>query len=101
MTPTMRTHLAVLILALAAGTARATGSNESGVAAKMHFPRKQWEVVRPEAEGLDANKLADAVIYLKENAGRDGVKELVVLRRGRVVWHGDNIDKVHGVWSCT
>ena len=46
-------------------------------------------------------KLADAVAYLKKNAGREGVKELVVVRRGRIVWHGDDVDKVHGIWSCT
>lgn len=67
----------------------------------MHFPGKDWEVVAPAAEGFDAAKLAEAIAYLEKNAGKDGVKELVVVRRGRVVWHGPDIDKVHGVWSCT
>ena len=70
-------------------------------AAAMRFPGKDWQVVKPEDEGLDSARLAAAVEYLKQNAGRDGVKELVIVRRGRIVWHGDDIDKVHGVWSCT
>jgi CubicO group peptidase (beta-lactamase class C family) len=69
--------------------------------AKPRFPGKEWEIVKPEAEGLDSTQLADAIAYLQKNSGRDGVKELVLVRRGRIVWHGDDIDKVHGVWSCT
>jgi CubicO group peptidase (beta-lactamase class C family) len=45
--------------------------------------------------------LAAAVNYLESKAGSDGVRELVVVRNGRLIWKGDNIDKVHGVWSCT
>ena len=67
----------------------------------MTFPGKAWEVVRPEAEGLDPDRLRAAIDILKEKVGRDGVEELLIVRRGRVVWHGDDIDKVHGVWSCT
>ncbi|MCI0741537.1 MAG: beta-lactamase family protein [Gemmataceae bacterium] len=68
---------------------------------RMFFPGKTWEIVAPAAEGLDAAKLAKAIDYLKANSGKDGVRELVVVRRGRIVWHGDNIDNVHGVWSIT
>ncbi|MCI0699520.1 MAG: beta-lactamase family protein [Planctomycetia bacterium] len=67
----------------------------------MHFPGKGWAVAKPQDEGIDPAKLAAAVEYLKKNAGKDGVKELVIVRRGRIVWHGDDIDKVHGIWSCT
>jgi CubicO group peptidase (beta-lactamase class C family) len=70
-------------------------------APSMAFPGKSWEVVKPEDEGLDAEKLAAAVDHLKQNVGRDGVKELVIVRRGRIVWQGDDVDKVHGIWSCT
>src|ERR1700741_5281719 len=101
MTRTMQLLLAGLLLAPASNNARASGSTEPGVARQMHFPRKQWEIVRPEAEGFDAHKLAEAVSYLKKNAGRDGVEEFRVVCRGRVVWHGHDIDTVHGVWSCT
>ena len=65
------------------------------------FPGEAWEVVAPEEEGVDAAKLQAAVEFLKENSGRDGVRELVIVRRGRIIWHGDNIDHRHGVWSCT
>lgn len=67
----------------------------------MQFPGKEWEIVKPEDEGFSARKLTDAIEYLRKNAGRDGVKELVLVRRGRIVWHGADIDKMHGVWSCT
>jgi CubicO group peptidase (beta-lactamase class C family) len=65
------------------------------------FPGAEWEEVRPEVQQVDPAKLTDAVEFLKSKAGRDGVQELVVVRNGRLIWKGDNIDAVHGVWSCT
>ena len=70
-------------------------------AQEMAFPGDDWEEAAPSAQSLDEAKLAAAVNYFKENSGRDGVRELVIVRRGQLVWKGDNIDHVHGVWSCT
>jgi CubicO group peptidase (beta-lactamase class C family) len=67
----------------------------------MAFPGKDWEEVMPESQGIDSAKLNAAVSYLKNNSGRDGVKELVIIRNGYLVWKGANIDNVHGVWSLT
>ena len=65
------------------------------------FPGKTWEEATPGSQGLDPAKLGAAVAYLGKHAGRDGVRELVIVRNGRLVWQGDRIDKVHGVWSLT
>src|SRR5262245_23309719 len=70
-------------------------------AADMVFPGKAWEEATPQSQGMDAEKLAAAIAYLKENSGRDGVNELVIIRNGRMIWNGDDVDKVHGIWSCT
>jgi CubicO group peptidase (beta-lactamase class C family) len=67
----------------------------------MVFPGPRWEEAAPAAEGIDESKLASAVKFLKANTGGDGVSELVIVRNGRIVWKGENIDKVHGIWSCT
>lgn len=67
----------------------------------MHFPQQQWATVPPAEEGLNDERLAAAVEYLKANSGRDGVKELVIVRTGRVVWQGADASRAHGVWSCT
>ena len=72
-----------------------------GLSGETTFPGKDWVEAGPEAVGFDSARLTAAVEYLKRNAGRDGVRELVIVRNGRLVWQGDNIDKVHGVWSCT
>ena len=55
----------------------------------------------PEAQGLDSAKLKAAIAHLEAHTGRDGARELVVVRHGRMIWKGDNIDHVHGIWSCT
>jgi len=67
----------------------------------MTFPGKDWGKATPESQGIDSVKLNAAILYLKNNSGRDGVKELVIIRNGYMVWKSTNIDKVHGVWSLT
>jgi CubicO group peptidase (beta-lactamase class C family) len=68
---------------------------------EIAFTGAQWEERSPQSQGIDPEKLTAAVRYLEENAGSDGVKELVIVRNGHMVWKGTDIDKVHGVWSCT
>ena len=77
--------------------------NKSAVAdsSKMTFPEEHWQEAKPEVQGIDSAKLNAAVSYLKENSGSDGVKELVIIRNGVMIWKGTDIDKMHGVWSLT
>ena len=67
----------------------------------MTFPGKDWEEVKPESQSIDSAKFNAAISYLKDNTGRDGINELVIIRNGYMIWKGSNIDKVHGVWSLT
>ena len=65
------------------------------------FPGKEWETASPESQGVDPAKLQEAVSLLGRTVGADGTRELVIIRNGRVIWRGDDIDKMHGVWSFT
>lgn len=76
-------------------------SLEAKAVGGMTFPGKDWEKVKPESQGIDSVGLNAAISYLKNNSGRDGVNELVIIRNGYMVFKGTNIDKVHGVWSLT
>ena len=67
----------------------------------MAFPGAQWQEVTPEAAGLDSVRLKEAVRHLETSVGRDGSRELLIVRNGKIVWQGENVDHVHGVWSCT
>ena len=67
----------------------------------MVFPGKNWREAQPEAQGVDSAKLKEAVSYLAGNSGSDGVRELVIIRNGYMIWKGPDIDKMHGVWSLT
>ena len=84
-------HLTVLVSFAAA----------RGLTADMMFPTKDWSEATPESQNVATAKLIAAVDYLKANSGSNGVRELVIIRNGRLIWKGDDIDKVHGVWSCT
>jgi hypothetical protein len=65
------------------------------------FPRKDWEAATPESHAVDAAKLQAAIGLLEKTVGKDGVHELMIIRNGRLIWPGDDIDKVPGVWSLT
>jgi CubicO group peptidase (beta-lactamase class C family) len=69
--------------------------------ARMVFPGKDWQEATPESQGVDSARLRAAVSYLKNSSGPDGIKELVVIRNGYIIWKGTDIDKMHGVWSLT
>ena len=75
--------------------------SEAAPAPTTIFPGKEWHQATPESQGVDAAKLLAAVDLLDKTIGKDGVHELVIVRNGRMIWHGDNIDKVHGIWSFT
>lgn len=70
-------------------------------AEEMIFPGAAWEEATPLSQGLDPVKLAKAAARLEASTGRDKARERVIIVNGRLVWKGDNIDHVHGVWSCT
>lgn len=63
------------------------------------FP--DWIEATPESQGVDSAKLQKAVELLAGTVGSDGARELVIIRHGRMIYHGDDIDKRHGVWSAT
>lgn len=65
------------------------------------FPGAQWEEATPRSQGVDEKRLAAAIELLDRTVGQDGAKELVIVRNGRMIWHGPDIDKQHGVWSMT
>lgn len=92
----MRAHLALSTALLASVLAVGAAAAE-----RMVFPGADWQEASPESQGVDAAKLHAALRYLAEHTGRDGTKEAVIVRRGRLIWKGENIDKVHGVWSMT
>jgi len=92
-----RIRLSIAVLLVACGLSSVvTAASEA-----MVFPGEDWQQVKPEAQGVDSAKLEQAISYLKSNSGSDGVKELVIIRNGCMIWEGPNIDKMHGVWSLT
>jgi CubicO group peptidase (beta-lactamase class C family) len=93
---TARPSLLMMLLCIAffvAATARS--------APPATFPAETWEEATPASQGVDPVKLQAAVDLLARTVGNDAAKELVIIRNGRLIWRGDDIDKRHGVWSAT
>ena len=67
----------------------------------MVFPGSQWQVATPESQHVDSKKLASAVDYLEAHAGSNGVKRMVIVRNGRMIWRGTEADTQQLVWSVT
>src|SRR5680860_1674199 len=68
---------------------------------KTIFPGEEWEIATPESQGVNSFKLKETIQFLEENSGFDGVKEVMIVRNGYLIWEGEAVDKVHGVWSVT
>ena len=51
--------------------------------------------------GGDPEKFNAAISWYGENTPHGGSRELIIIRRGRVIWEGPDTEQVHNVWSCT
>lgn len=65
------------------------------------FPEQKWEISSPRAMGIDAKKLDSALAYLESKSFEDGIEEVMVIVKGRVIYQGDSIDKSHNIYSCS
>jgi CubicO group peptidase (beta-lactamase class C family) len=67
----------------------------------MVFPGSSWTEKSPESQGVDSEKLNDAMSYLASECGSQGTSQAVVIRNGTMIWKGSDIDNDHNVWSTT
>jgi len=70
-------------------------------AERMSFPGEHWEQATPESQHVDSDKLKAAVDYLEQHAGSNGVKRMVVIRNGRMIWRGAEADTQQRIWSVS
>ncbi len=64
----------------------------------MVFPGPNWEIATPESQNVDSALLQNALNYL---ASQMDISEAAVIRNGRVIWNGGNLNYRHTVWSTT
>jgi len=65
------------------------------------FPEADWQEATPESQGLDSAKLDQAMRQLDEITLDQGTSQSLVIRNGRLLWQGPDIDNKHTVWSCS
>jgi CubicO group peptidase (beta-lactamase class C family) len=65
------------------------------------FPVQTWVVSNPEKLGIDAVKLDSALAYLESKSFEDGIEEVMVIVKGRVIYQGDSTYKSHNIYSCS
>ncbi|WP_395338010.1 serine hydrolase domain-containing protein [Ningiella sp. W23] len=54
-----------------------------------------------EVKALDNDKLLYALDYIKKNAGSDGISQTLIIKDDEVVYAGEEVHKVHNVYSVT
>ena len=67
----------------------------------MIYPETHWQTATPAAQGVDPDKLAEALRFVESMAGPDGIKQALVIRNGYLIWQNRDIDNRHIIWSCT
>lgn len=67
----------------------------------MEFPKESWKEASPESQGVDREKLNEAMDYLAGVSGQQGNEQAIVIRNGFVIWKGNDIDNLHSVWSVS
>jgi len=69
------------------------------------FPKKDWVEATPESQGVDAAKLEEAMCAIAalhpKGEPNAGSTQAVVIRNGRMIWKGSDIDNLHLICSCT
>jgi CubicO group peptidase (beta-lactamase class C family) len=67
----------------------------------MQFPAREWQRAAPEDLGVNASGLNHALNQWRMATGKDGVDETVIVRRGIVIWSGQQADRAHNIYSAT
>ncbi len=68
----------------------------------MVFPDKDWVESVPESQGVDSKKMHAAIeVIEKAFEGAGGIMESLIVRNGRVIWKGSQIDRKHIIWSAS
>ncbi len=83
--------------------------DETPAANAMIFPGDDWVVATPESQGVDGARLERAMGIIAKIAAdhprtgttHAGNTQVVLVRRGRVIWHGSDIDNLHPIYSCS
>lgn len=77
-------------------------------ATDMIFPGKAWVEAAPESQGVDSKKLDQAMAVLaeicedhKDGTPHTGHTRSLVIRNGRLIWKGSDVEAVQPVHSCT
>ena len=86
-------YIALAIIALIATTGLFAVENV--------FPAAEWEQATPESQGLNAKNVEAAMQYIGNICGKQGNTQSILIRHGKIVWQGSDVDQVHHVWSCS
>ena len=65
------------------------------------FPAADWETASPASQGVDTKRLDEAMARLEAITLDEGVTQTMVIRHGKLLWSGPDIDNLHPVWSCS
>ncbi len=84
------------------------GAGPDGSSPGMVFPGEDWVEASPESQGVDGDLLEEAMRVLAgigedhaDGTPHTGTTRTVVIRNGRMIWKGSDVDTVQPIYSCT
>ena len=69
--------------------------------AETTFPGEDWQLSTPGEQGVDSEKMNEALTYLAVHSRHNKNRELLIIRNGFQIYGGEHIDSVHNIWSCS
>lgn len=68
----------------------------------LSFPGEMWPTCPPRQQGIDPDALNRALNRLGTDLrGHGGIRRMMIIRNGLVIWRGPDTLREHNVWSCT
>ena len=65
------------------------------------FPKDVWGISAPKGQGVDQGKMLAALNYLESECNHNGIKEVIIVRNGYIIFDGGQTDSIHNIWSCS
>lgn len=95
----LRLVLPIIFISSCSGNMEKNRDNAS--LPEMTFPGATWEEKTPGQLGIDPVRMHDALDTLKKYCGDDGIKEVLLVRNGYIIFKGDSVTNTHSVWSTS
>ncbi|WP_194775385.1 serine hydrolase domain-containing protein [Pararhodonellum marinum] len=67
----------------------------------IEYPGVTWSYAQHEEIGVDETHLSHALEFLRNESFEDGIRQVMVIRNGKVIFSGDAVERSQNIYSCS